>query len=367
MTTLIQLQPFIPHYRSEFFRLLSRKVTQHIFVYEKKEAASKANFHIDDNGCEHIANIFIGGKILFYTPLPLLRAKCSALILMLNFAHVTTWLLLLTKFIHKRKIILWGQGISVKRYIAEEKAPDWKFRLMIALSDGVWLYTPKELTLWRKLFPNKPMSALGNTISNIQTILDNNTPGNKTVLKERYGIKQRKILIFCARFETTHRRVDLLIETIKRLDKDEFGFVIIGAGSYKPNFKEFPNVYDFGAVYDQNKKSELFSLSDMYFQPGWVGLSIVEAMAYGLPILTFERSNEILQCVEYAYIKNNENGLIFKTLDECVETISNISQERITYLSVNAKQYVAENLTMDKMVDNALGVVKNVCGSQYME
>ena len=71
--------------------------------------------------------------------------------------------------------------------------------------------------------------------------------------------------------------------------------------------------------------------------------------------------------MEYAYIKNNENGLIFKTLDECVETISNISQERITYLSVNAKQYVAENLTMDKMVDNALGVVKNVCGSQYME
>lgn len=71
---------------------------------------------------------------------------------MLHFAHLTTWLLLLTKFIHRKKIILWGQGISVKRYLAEERKPDWKLKAQMALADGVWLYMEKELKQWKGIF-----------------------------------------------------------------------------------------------------------------------------------------------------------------------------------------------------------------------
>lgn len=305
------------------------------------------------------AKMFRGG-VLLYNPFKLLKKDYDALVLMLNFTHVTTWLLLLTKFLHRKKIILWGQGISVRRYIKEEKKPDWKLRWMISLADGIWLYMDKEKEQWQKIFPNKPIVALHNTLSGVDEMVKYQPTVSVEVLKEKYGIKQDVIFIFCARF-TADRRVDLLLETIKRLDAKKYGFVVIGAGASKPNFTPYNNVYDFGAVYDTAVKRELFALSDIYFQPGWVGLSIVEAMAYGKPIFTFERSKDTLQCVEYSYIRHGENGMIFHDIDNCIKSVEEISADEIKRLGNNARKNVAEHLTIEQMVDNAMSVINNVC------
>lgn len=204
---------------------------------------------------------------------------------MLHFAHLGTWILLLTKWLHHKKIILWGQGISVRRYLKEEKKPDWKLKWMIALADGIWFYMDKEKDQWQKYFPDKPMVALCNTLSGVDEMTKYQPDLTKDELKAKYGVKQDVIFIFCARF-TADRRVDLLLETIKRLDDEKYGFVIIGSGKCKPDFSSYGNVYDFGAVYDTAVKRELFALADIYFQPGWVGLSIVEATTiYHVPTI----------------------------------------------------------------------------------
>jgi glycosyltransferase involved in cell wall biosynthesis len=165
------------------------------------------------------------------------------------------------------------------------------------------------------------------------------------------------VLLFCARFENPYRRTDLLIESIQRLNPNEFAFVIIGVGKLKPDFSAYKNVYDFGAVYDNQVKQELFSIADIYFQPGWVGLSIVEAMAYALPIFTFRRSNETKQCVEYSYISHKETGLLFNDINECVQTLQSITDEEINKMGRNARQFVSENLSVKNMVNNALSVI----------
>lgn len=118
----------------------------------------------------------------------------------------------------------------MKRYLQEEKKQDWKLRLQIALSDGVWLYMEKEREMWQKVFPRKKIVALNNTLTGIEEMLSYESPLSKEALKVKYQIKERIILIFCARFESNYRRTDLLLETIRRLDKQKFGFVIIGAG-----------------------------------------------------------------------------------------------------------------------------------------
>ena len=300
------------------------------------------------------------GGVLLYNPFKLLKTDYDALVLMLNFTHVTTWLLLFTKFLHRKKIILWGQGISVRRYLKEDKTPDWKLKWMISLADGVWFYMDKEKEQWQKLFPNKPMVALHNTLTGVDDMVKYIPKLSIEELKEKNGIKQKVVFIFCARF-TANRRVDLLLEAINQLDSKKYGFVIIGAGDSKPDFTKYDNVYDFGAVYDTAVKRELFALSDIYFQPGWVGLSIVEAMAYGKPIFTFERSAETLQCVEYSYIQNGENGLIFKNIDDCINKIISLSPNEIKRMGDNARDYVAKHLTIEQMVDNAIRVIDKVC------
>lgn len=358
MKSVAFLQPEVPHYRKEFFELLKSKLkVMDIYIYNSIEETKKQGFYVVNEDLKYISNVNMRG-VLFYNPLKLLQKKYDTLVLMLQFSHITTWLLLLTKFIHKKKVILWGQGISVKRYLAEEKKPDWKLKWMISLSDGVWFYTEKELGLWRKYFPNKKMVALNNTLTGVKEMTEYVPEKSKEELKRKYGIKERIILIFCARFESNYRRTDLLEETIQKLDNREYGFIIIGAGKNKPDFSSYPNVYDFGAVYEIKTKQELFSIADIYFQPGWVGLSIVEAMAYGKPVFTFKRSEETKQCVEYSYIKHGETGLLFDNIDDCIDKIQGISVEEINILGNNAKSFVKKLLTVENMADNATLIIE---------
>ena len=349
------LQPEVPHYREEFFFLLNRSINLDIYVFNRPELSSMQGFRLGSNPLIYLQNKKNKGFLL-YSPLPFLSNRYDTIVLMLHFAHITTWFLLLTKFIHRKKIVLWGQGISVKRYLQEEKKPDWKLQLQIALSDGVWLYMEKEREMWQKVFPRKKIVALNNTLTGIEEMLSYESPLSKEALKVKYQIKERIILIFCARFESNYRRTDLLIETIRRLDKQKFGFIIIGAGKYKPDFGRFANVHDFGAVYDTDLKRELFSIADIYYQPGWVGLSIVEAMAYGKPIFTFKRSVCTKQCVEYSYIQPLYNGMIFDQVEECVKTIEQISIQDLVRMGQNVKSTAME-LTPVNMVKNAISIL----------
>lgn len=369
MKKLIHLQPFVPHYREEFFSLLGKRlredgiggepIEQEIYTYERTKDVKSASFNMGNIACKHVPSKLIKGKLLFYNPFSLFGKDNQVLVLMLHFAHLGTWLLLLTKWLHHRKIILWGQGISVRRYLKEEKKPDWKLKGMIALADGIWFYMDKEKEQWQKLFPHKPMVALHNTLTGVDEMVSFRPTMSVAELKEKYGIKQEVIFIFCARF-TADRRVDLLLETIKRLDARKYGFVIIGSGASKPDFSIYNNVYDFGAVYDTTVKRELFALADVYFQPGWVGLSIVEAMAYGKPIFTFERSPETLQCVEYSYIRHGENGMIFPSMEDCIAQIEAIPLSEMRRMGMNARLYVRENLTIEQMVENAMKGIESV-------
>lgn len=351
------LQPEIPHYRKEFFEYVFRHCEESdIYVYNSFDSARKQGFNIVTHGIGYISNKKFHG-CLIYNPWPFLSKRYDTIILMLHFAHITTWLLLLTKWLHRKRIILWGQGISVKRYLQEEKKPDWKLKWQIALADGVWIYTEKEAEQWRKIFPNKPIVALNNTLTGAGEMTEYRPVKSKKELKRKYKITQEIVLIFCARFENNYRRTDLLEEAIGRLDAGKYGFIIIGAGKNKPDFSRYDNVYDFGAVYDNSIKQELFCVADLYFQPGWVGLSIVEAMAYGKPICTFIRSEETKQCVEYSYIKEGENGLVFRGMDDCINRIVSLSQEDIERMGENARNLVSQSLTPQNMGERALSIL----------
>jgi glycosyltransferase involved in cell wall biosynthesis len=357
MNNITILQPHIPHYREEFFARLAEKFSCEIFCYNKKADVEKDNFK-ESNIKTNFIKSFSLGRLFFYNPMPFFRNDSDILILMIDFKHITTWFLLLTKLFHRKKIILWGQGISIKRFFTDEKKTFLPVKWFLSLSDGVWFYTENELKMWKKCLPKLNAVALNNTISEIDKIL--NVPEisieEKQRLKEKYSISQEFIFIYCARF-TASRRIDLMLEIIEKLDKEKFGFIIIGDGKEKPSFDLYKNVYDFGSMYDFNIKTELFALSDIYFQPVWVGLSIVEAMAYGKPVFTFKRSPDILQCVEYFYILNDYNGKIFDNTNELVEYLNNYSKQQIKILSQNAKTFAQKSLSMQSMVENAISIL----------
>lgn len=352
------LQPFIPHYRQDFFNELNKSCPLKVYCYENQDEVANNNFHSSSTPYLKVKSLSWKG-FLIYNPFSLLKKEYSAMVLMLHFGHLTTWILLLTKFLHRKKIILWGHGISVKRYLKEERKPDPLLKLMIYLADSVWFYTEYELKLWKQTFPQLQAIALGNTISGIDDILSL-PPQDKALLKQKYSISQETVFIYCARFNTHYRRQDLLLEIIEKANPTQNAFIIIGDGKLKPDFSRFPNVFDFGSVYDIKLKNELFSISDIYLQPGWVGLSIVEGMAYGKPVFTFRRSSSTLQCVEYSYIEENFNGKIVDTIEDFNQMLKSINRQEIKQMGENAKDYIVTKLRMEHMVDNALMALTHI-------
>lgn len=351
------LNPMIPHYREQFFEQLATHVDLDIYTYEHQ--FSKKNFKVSNLSVKPIKNLACFRKrFLFFSIGPLLFKKYNTLILMLNFGHLSTWLLLFFKIFHRKRIILWGQGISVKRYIKEEVNPSPLLKQMIRMADGVWLYTEKERDQWKRIFPDKKIVALNNTISGVEDIINGNQKlTSKQELKEKYQIIHNICFIFCARFGNPHRRVDLLLKSVEFLDPSIYGFIIIGEGEFKPDFSVYPNVYDYGTVYEREIKDDLFKIADIYYQPGWIGLSVVEAMAYGKPILTYKRSEEVLQCVEYDYIEHQVNGIILEDINDFKQRIPFLSEKEIQEMGRKSKEIIQGKLTMKNMVENALSIV----------
>jgi glycosyltransferase involved in cell wall biosynthesis len=349
------LQPHIPHYREEFFQLLSQQFPHDVYVYGIKNAHKRA-FKESDIPVKRIGNMQFD-RLLFYNPFPFLSNKYDTLVLMWHFGHVTTWLLLLTRFLHHKKIILWGHGISVKRYLKEEIKPNKLLQLQLKLANGAWVYMENEQQQWKMIFPKKQIVALNNTISGIASIITvNYTEQEKTNLKKELGITQKRIIIFCARFDSLKtRRIDILQEIIRNSNADT-GFIIIGGGLFKPDFSEYKNVYYYGSLYEKEKKDVLFSIADIYLQPAWLGLSVVEALAYGKPVYTLQRSSSVLQCVEFSYIKDGYNGKIFEETSQLIESINKFDESEITRMGKNAKSFTQEKLLMVNMVKNAVSI-----------
>lgn len=351
------LQPIIPHYREAFFKGIQDKFQLNLFCYESINDISAKSFLPAETVYKTLKSIK-KAPFLLYNPFIFLDKNTTIIVLMIDVKHLSTWFLLITKIFHKRKIILWGQGISIKHFLDQEQKPFFLTKLFLKLADGVWFYTEKECNIWKKEIPRLNAISLNNTLSDIDEILkiSDSIYSEKNELRDKYKIKEPVILIYCARFNQ-HRRIDLIVNLIENVDSKKIGFIVIGEGEIKPDFGQYQNVYDFGKVYNRELKNDLFKLSDIYFQPAWLGLSVVEAMAYGKPIFSFRRNKDLHQCVEYFYVKNNYNGKIFENSDEIVSYLETIDHEEINRLGQNAKSFVKENLSMKQMVENALSIL----------
>jgi len=344
------LQPFIAHYREDFYLYLSEKIPFDLLCVSKpKDTDSfKESSRIDVTWMKSIKL----GSLSFFNPFSLLLNKNKIIVTTWDPRWIGLYLMLLFKKVTKRKIILWTHGTSVKNGFNPQKIKDKIKLFFFNLADGIYFYTNNELELLSSYLHKPKLYYLNNTI-NVEKITASILSLNldKDELKIKYGISSKRIVIYCARF-VKDRRPNLLIELIEKMETDDISFIIIGDGLYKPNFTEYYNVKDFGALYDSEIKAELFTLADFSFQPGWTGLSIVESFAHSVPYITLERSKDIFQCVEYSYIIHAKNGFVLKNTDDVRDKILTISESKIKDMKLFSLKYAETNLSLNRMVDN---------------
>jgi glycosyltransferase involved in cell wall biosynthesis len=128
---------------------------------------------------------------------------------------------------------------------------------------------------------------------------------SKEDVKRKYGIYTRKNIIYMGRIQR-RKSLDHLILAFRMLDMKEAGLILVGPdndGVLKN--VEGGNIYKLGPVYGE-ESLYLLSASDVYCMPSSIGLSIVDAFYYGLPVVT----EDVIHGPEIIYLKDGINGFM---------------------------------------------------------
>lgn len=351
------IQPFIPTYRTDFFLGLAKEVPYDLFSFQRTNSKHRNGLIEGDVNFYKIKSYRLF-NLRWFNPINIL-CKYNTIILCGEASILTNWLILIAGKLINRNILVWGHGATYSK-----PHPITIFHLvMYYLSRGGIFYTPKEMRYWRMKFPKKKMVALYNTLTVDRTYyknLDEKRMRNILDLKKKYGIKQQTIFVSCYRFTNKSRRTDLLLKVIEELDPNKYAFIIIGDGFLKPDFALFQNVYDFGAVWDNKRKTELFFVSDFYLQFGGIGLSIVEGMAYSKPVITMRRSKEIKHGTEYYYLRNRFNSIILSDIKKFEQSLIHITPSKYVSLSHNALRTYNNELQMSRMIKHMKSAILEI-------
>lgn len=184
---------------------------------------------------------------------------------------------------------------------------------------------------------------------------------SKEKIKIQLGIPHNsRIILYCGRLQK-RKKVDLLIKALVLLRKkmNNVYLLIIGDGEEKQKLEEYSkelflsnSISFLGSIYDEEILSIYYYISDVFVMPSWVGLSIVHAFCYHLPIIT-EKSD--LHAPEIQYFYNNYNGLYYEKdnhLSLC-KTMYEILNDRTKLIQFkkNAFDTVNEQASIDTMIE----------------
>lgn len=205
------------------------------------------------------------------------------------------------------KVVWWSHYWS-----ATSKRLNFMIRVqLMKLADAVLFYTDSELDRFkRECSSSKPAFALNNGID-VKSVAEHRRP---YVPNER-----SRDLLFIGRL-TKKSNLGLLLKTLALPDCRHLTLDIIGGGEEDFALKSLAEASGLvdrirwhGGFSDEVRISEVANHCKLFVYPGSVGLSLIHAMAYGLPAVVHD--NRLKHMPEIDALKPGENGVTFRFED----------------------------------------------------
>jgi glycosyltransferase involved in cell wall biosynthesis len=265
------------------------------------------------------------------------------------------------------RVVWWGHHLSAQ--------PKWyrvKIRLWLAkmLADIFLCYTDDGIKfLVENGFRRDRVFATGNTIDtkSVQKLIEKYSNGNDIVkFKQDKGLEGRFVLLFCGRLRAL-TGLEVLIQALQNLKKMGrlVKCVVIGAGKEMDSLKELAKTQEVddmilwtGELRGQERLALWFLSSDVFTYPGRVGLSVIHAMSYGLPVILNDNQQD--HGPEYSVFRPGENGWAFhagssKDLTDAIVRAMD-SPSRVVF-GANGRRRVVESYSIERMVERFLEAV----------
>lgn len=354
---ILFVQPALPHYRLPFFtelqRLAANGATNRVHVW--CDFHNPLVPHCDSTGLfhsEHHPETSVGPFLWRPAITEAIRAPwADVVVLTWNIRYVQLLPALLEARARRRPVVLWGHGYS-KQFSRWKHATRTQLGKLastcVTYSEGVRQRLIDEGLDATRVF-SSPNALDGAPLQTLRQHWLEHT-AERSALRQRLGIHSDRVLLFVSRLEPD-KRVDLLLEAFRRLllRHGDTQLVIVGGGSELPRLQAEARRLGvdqqtrfLGPIYDEHTLSGLFMSAAAFVYPVAVGLSILHALHYGVPVIT--SNNADCHNPEFDVLTHEKNSLLYRhddpgDLTDCVARVLEQPELR-THLAEGALQSV---------------------------
>ena len=375
---VVFLQPLIPHYRLAFFRGLAAERDLDLTVHASRETPGRDLksvevdprwFRVEWHDCRRL-----GGQnrpnALWQSGLHLPSGfgRGDVLVLPGTPRYLSGLVLALRARLRGASVLWFGQGFSASNNPSNAAIR----RSMMRLADEVVLYTDREVELYRAIgFPAGRLSASNNALdqSAISKAAAEWSAQRLEAFVANAGLTGRRILLLVGRL-IGKTNAGLLLRAVASLPTT-YTAVVVGDGPERAALANHAATFGLGdrarfigSLYSEDALAPWFLAAAAFVYPGTIGLSILHAFGYGLPVITHGDWTD--HGPEFATLRPGENGAIFRPGDvsDLVTRIIEVAEappERRAAMSMAARQ-VTEVHSMPRMVERFATAIRRAAG-----
>lgn len=266
-----------------------------------------------------------------------------------------------------RRVVLWTMGHSFRgNSLTENIRLLWSrlFRFVLLYTDA------EEAYLLRKGFRRHVMFGQNNGLD--QKEIDaaaKRWPADRlSAWRSERGLINRNVLLSCARIDPKNRYAQV-IEALPEIVKSIPGalWCVIGTGVEEERLRGMvadagltDHVRFVGELYRQEDLAPWFLSSTLFVHPAAIGLSLLHAFGYGLPVVT--HGNAERQNPEFAAFENGKTGRTFPENDvgALASAVIGLAHDATgrTAMKQAVLRIVREEYNVDVMVDRFIRIAR---------
>ena len=334
----------LPHYRMHIYRYLHNYLKMHGYFLEVVSDRIQEDYEGPIGFPLHIKKT--GLISLIRTTL---AKRPHASILAINHSKLFFFPFMIFLKAGKFKPITWTHGVNLQR--KHSKLSRLIHDIEHALCDGIVLYAESQKEFISKRDLNKVFIA-NNTLN--LTEYENHRPIKIEIL-EKYGIHTRKNVICVGRIQG-RKRIQDLIMAFKIIKNKDYGLIVVGhdeEGLIEKLRNCDNRIVHLGPLYGIDV-IDLLCSCEVFCIPGAIGLSIVDAMFCGLPVVT----ERVDHGPEIMYLRDGENGYMvqkgdYKALAERICLLLENDNLRLRFSS-KAREEIVTNGHIDNLCKGIL-------------
>lgn len=346
----------VPHYRESFYKNLSKLDSFKFTVFCQDTIPGSGIDNIVDSLPLSVVKVpFIGfrGETIGFQLLPLsmLIRDFDVYLILGNPRILSNPAFSLLLRLMRRPVAIWGQA-----HTANSNSLSKKIRLIWWRQfHFIFLYNEHEVHQLRKNgFAKQQLAAMNNGLDQVQfdELTASYSESSLSHWKTQKNISNRRIILSCARLTSKNSFFEVVESlTEVRAQFPDVLWCIIGDGPEKDSLtkairerKLENHVMWIGSLFEEEQLAPWFLSSLVMVHPEGIGLSLLHAFGYGLPVITSNNPNA--QMPEFYTLVDGLNGLLYER-----KNASSLA-DRICTL-------IGNETLRGRLAENALSTVRN--------